>query len=279
MAQNIKITDQITEEAVEAFRAYLRNLRSSDGKITFTKQLGASSRKAVLLFSELAWLKMNALVNEYSSEIGWHGIAKRHETEEDTYVVEDILVYPQKVTGSTVTPDQVLYQNWLMGHDDEVFNNIRFQGHSHVNMACTPSTVDTAWYEEILSQLGEDMFYIFMIVNKRGEKTIKIYDMAKNLYFGTADVTVKIRNDGIGVEDLLADARAKATQEPVKPVTTAANYGSTVYTATGANRAGTSVQPYGSEYKSKKEAPKPKPFGQYYPYDQRNMYGEWDSWE
>ena len=210
MANLIKLTPEVVEEAVAAFKAALGTMRLTEGKITFNKNLAASTRKATLLFSEIAWLKMTALVNEYQSEIGWHGTARRGEG--DMYLVDDIIVYPQNVTGATVTPDQVEYQNWLMEQPDEVFQNIRFQGHSHVNMGVTPSGVDTAFYDEILAQLDDTMFYIFMVINKRGERTIRIYDMAKNLYFGNADVSVEIRNDSIGVESLLADASSKVKQ-------------------------------------------------------------------
>ena len=78
--------------------------------------------------------------------------------EKDTYLISDILVYPQEVTGSTVTTDQNEYEMWLMKQEDDVFNNIRMQGHSHVNMSTSPSSVDLNLYDGILSQLDSDMF-------------------------------------------------------------------------------------------------------------------------
>ena len=44
----------------------------------------------------------------------------------------------------------------------------------------------------IVSGLEDDGFYIFVIWNKRGEHNIRIYDMAKNLTFEPADVTLAI---------------------------------------------------------------------------------------
>lgn len=78
-----------------------------------------------------------------------------------------------------------------MSHEDDVFNNIRMQGHSHVNMGVTPSSVDTSLYDRLLDQLDDTMFYIFMIWNKKKDKTIKIYDLKKNVLFDTSDVTVE----------------------------------------------------------------------------------------
>lgn len=215
MSKNIKITDESLNEVRKAFEEALSTGKFSDGKITFTKTLGVVNRKATVYFTELAWLKMQTLIREFDKEVAWHGIAKRGEdTSKDEYYITDILVYPQEVTGATVNTDQEKYQMWLMSHDDEVFNNIRMQGHSHVNMGVTPSGVDTSLYDRILEQLDDDMFYIFMIWNKRKEKTIKIYDLAKNILFDTSDVTVEILDDGTGIEKFLKDAKDAVKDKP-----------------------------------------------------------------
>ena len=205
MSKMITLPQEILNQYTQEFYEILRTGKFSDGKINFTKTLGTVDRKATVLFTEMAWQKMQTLIREFDKEVAWHGVAERCE-EKDTYLISDILVYPQEVTGSTVTTDQSKYENWLMSHDDDVFNNIRMQGHSHVNMAVSPSSVDLSLYERILDQLRSDMFYIFMIWNKRGEKTVKIYDLRENILFETADVTVTIK----GMEDMtefLEDAK------------------------------------------------------------------------
>ena len=195
MSKSITITNEDIERLVEDFRKTLETAKLSDGKISFTKTIGNVDAKAQLYFSDTAWQKMQTLVREFDKEVAWHGVAHRGEDEtKNEYYITDILVYPQEVTGATVTTDQEEYQTWLYSHDDEVFNNIRMQGHSHVNMGVTPSSVDNSLYERILDQLDDTMFYIFLIWNKRGDKTIKIYDMAKNILFDTKDVEV-IYND------------------------------------------------------------------------------------
>lgn len=224
MSKIIKMTSQNLEEIRKDFEEALKGVKLSDGKINFTKTFGSIQRKATLYFTELAYLKMLTLVREFDKEVAWHGIAKRHDTEEDVYVISDILVYPQEVTGATVNTDQEKYQMWLMNHDDDVFNNIRMQGHSHVNMGTTPSTVDTSLYERLLDQLDDTMFYIFLIWNKRNEKTIKIYDLAKNILFETADVTVSLMEDGTGMEKFLSTAK-KMVQDKKYTPTTPTNYG------------------------------------------------------
>lgn len=205
MSKLIKLPQDILDQYTKEFYETLRSGKFSDGKVNFTKTLGTVERKATVIFTKMAWEKMQLLVKEFDKEVAWHGIAERCE-EKDTYLISDILVYPQEVTGSTVTTDQSKYEEWLMSHDDDVFNKIRMQGHSHVNMAVSPSSVDLSLYERLLDQLSSDMFYIFMIWNKRGEKTVKIYDIRENILFETADVTVTIK----GMEDMtefLEDAK------------------------------------------------------------------------
>lgn len=219
MSKIIKMTSQNLDEIRKDFEEALKGLKLSDGRINFTKTFGTIQRKATLYFTELAYLKMLTLAREFDKEVAWHGIAKRCEDEEDAYIISDILVYPQEVTGATVNTDQEKYQMWLMNNDDEVFNNIRMQGHSHVNMGTTPSSVDTNLYDQILAQLEDDMFYIFLIWNKRNEKTIKIYDLAKNVLFETADVTVKVREDDIGMERFLKDAKEMVQDKKYTPTT------------------------------------------------------------
>ena len=192
MAKIIKLTAENIEEIKTEFASYL-NGKISDGRISFTKNVSVIQRKATVYFYELAYRKFKALVDDFDKEVAWHGIAYRGtNSEKDEYFITDILVYPQEVTGATVTTDQNKYQTWLMNHEDDVFNNIRMQGHSHVNMSVSPSAVDERLYESILSQLDDSMFYIFMIWNKKNDKTCKIYDLEKNVLFDTTDCEIKI---------------------------------------------------------------------------------------
>ena len=212
MSKYIKLTKEHWEEIIKDFVGSVQNAKLTDGKINYTKTVGTVDRKAKLIFTELAWTKMQALIREFDKEVAWHGVAKRlGEPEKDEYIVEDIIVYPQEVTGSTVNTDQVKYQTWLYEQEDEVFNNIRFQGHSHVNMGTSPSSVDLTHQGEILGMLDDDMFYIFVIWNKKNEKTCKIYDLQKNILFENTDITVEVREDEDGIEKFV-----KAAKEMVK---------------------------------------------------------------
>lgn len=281
MAHVIKITPEMIEEVKASFYAALPTMRLSEGKIDFHRNLTEIDRRAKLRFTERAWLKMTVLVSSFDSEIGWHGLAYRSEDEADTFVVDDILIYPQKVTSTTVSPDQIEYQTWLMGQPDEIFHNIRFQGHSHVNMAVNPSSVDTAFYDEILSQLSDSMFYIFLVINKRGEKHIRIYDMANNIFYGTKDVDVEVMSE-VGVEAILADAKQKVTKEVYQTPKAAAN----VPAAVQATQSYGGTTGWNNKQKNDKADDKPsknkgaRPFGKNYSdfdYDEYAGY-EYSDW-
>lgn len=223
MSKMIKLTPECLAEIRKDFESSLQGAKIADGKISYTKTFGYINRKATVYFTEMAWLKMQTLIREFDKEVAWHGVAYRGEDEsKDEYYITDILVYPQEVTGATVNTDQEKYEMWLMMHEDDVFNNIRMQGHSHVNMGTTPSGVDTTHQEKILAQLEDGMFYIFMIWNKRGEKTIKIYDLAKNILFDGADVTVEVQDDGTGMSAFLTEAK-KMVQDKKPAVQTTTN--------------------------------------------------------
>lgn len=209
MSKPIWLTDELLTQISNEFIANIKKTKMFDGKINYTKNFKwDADEKAIVIFSPVAFAKMTALVQSFDSEVAWHGVATRDAKEKNRFYITDIIVYPQVVTGSTVNTDQDEYTKWLYSQDDEVFNNIRMQGHSHVNFATTPSAVDTAHQEKILAQLDKDMFYIFMIWNKKFERTVKIFDLANNTLYENDDVTVTIGAEGVDLDEFLKDAKA-----------------------------------------------------------------------
>lgn len=207
MSRMIRLPSEYLAEILQDFKQSLQESRHTDGTISYNKKLKNVNRKATLYFSEIAWLKMQALIAKYKKEVAWHGVAVRGEDDsKDEYWITDILVYPQEVTGVTVNTKQEEYEMWLMNQGDDVFRNIRAQGHSHVDMGVAPSGVDLEHQRKVLNQLEDDMFYIFMIWNKKGDRSIWIYDLAKNILFCDSDVLVEVLDDGLGITSFLSDA-------------------------------------------------------------------------
>lgn len=189
MSKAINIDPKEIETIREEFLKLLASGIFKNNTINYSKKLTQNAnKKASLEVSVIAKKKMQALVDKFSKEVAWHGIAKKEK--DGDYIIEDIIVYPQKVTGATVTTDQEKYQMWLYEQPDEVFQNLRMQGHSHVNMGVTPSSVDETYYAGIVDQLKDDDFYIFLIMNKKGDIFVNIYDKESNTVYEDKDVTV-----------------------------------------------------------------------------------------
>lgn len=207
MGKLIKITPELRQEILPEFEQFLLNLRCKGGKVSFEKTLpSVADRKATVYLTTIAFAKIWTLVSNFDKEIAWHGVAHRME-EPDSYLISDIMVYPQEVTGGTVNTDQVEYQNWLMEFDEEIYNNIRFQGHSHVEMGVSPSCTDLDHQKRIVDQLCDGDFYIFMIWNKKCAIHTKVYDLQANVFFDDSDCSVRILEDGFSFDEFLKDAR------------------------------------------------------------------------
>ena len=211
MSKILRITPELKEEYTKEFATMLAGTKNfSEGKINYAKIFPDIGRKATVYMTPEAYFKMLTLLSGFDKEVAWHGVAHRYGEDIDTdeYIITDILVYPQTVTGATVDMDETEYANWLMENaDDERFNNLRMQGHSHVRMATNPSATDIHHQETILDMLGEDDFYIFMIYNKNLAKTVKIFDLKKNVMFDNADINVTVLFETETSDEFLKEAK------------------------------------------------------------------------
>lgn len=162
--------------------------------------------KVKIVFTPIAYLKMTALVDGFSSEIAWHGLV--HRLGETHFEIYDILTYPQTVTDATVNTDQKKYNEWHESLPDEQFNDLRFQGHSHVNMAVSPSGTDLKNQRRLLSTLSSNAYYIFLIINKSRKWSCRIYDLEKNVCYDEKDCELIV--DG-NVQDIVQQAKDMLT--------------------------------------------------------------------
>ena len=221
--KKLRIAEEDIPQLVQNFEQWLKTAKIADGKLNFSKNIiptkVESDNKPVVLFKEMAWLKIKTLVRMFDTEVAWHGTVNR--VDETHFEITDIMVYPQTVTGATVNTDQAEYEMWLMRQPDEVFNAIRFQAHSHVNMAVSPSATDETHQKKIVDQLGPDDFYIFMIINKRDEFHVRIYDMKTNLLYEPADVVIQYEPNEL--DNFIAVSNAQVQKKTY--VGTGYNYG------------------------------------------------------
>lgn len=212
----IKITQEHKEILIRDFMDYL-NKKLFTNRIEYTAKitqtLDKTVPKPIINITASAYLKMWTLVQEYNTEIAWHGCVRK---QQNTYTIYDILVYPQKVTNATVTTDTKAYGEWLLELDDDSFNHLRFQGHSHAHMGTTPSNIDDDMYQNLLQTLKEGDYYIFAILNKSNQINIWVYDFTQNIVFEKEDITVNVildQTQSLTLNDWLA-AEAKKIDTP-----------------------------------------------------------------
>lgn len=143
-------------------------------------------KKKKVIFSETAILKTTALIEYFNMEVGWHGVMNR--LDKNRFIINDIIVYPQAVDSASILADQFEYDKWLMGLEDNVFKDLRMHGHSHARFGVTPSSTDNKLRAGIVETMRRDQFYIFIIMNKRYDCHIKLFDMVTKRIYENGDI-------------------------------------------------------------------------------------------
>lgn len=201
--KRIKMTEEAIKNTLAAVEAELRGAKMTRNQSIqlangLTEEEKKTYGKAEVHICKTAYDKMQALISECSKEIAWHGTIERDEEKPYVFWITDILVFPQTVTGATVTCDDTEYALWL--YSDEVgdnFDKLRFHGHSHVNMGVTPSGTDETYRENLMQNVND--FYVFGIFNKRDDYNLIIYDVENNIMFENSDIDYYIPLDESGV--------------------------------------------------------------------------------
>lgn len=216
MAKPIRIGKDDAEKILAELRRQLLGERSY-GNVKIERSFGGTKERAKLIFTSTAWVKMQALVSAFATEVQWHGIVTR--IEKNAWRIEDILNFPHTVSEATVVSDLTEYEAWEDSLDAETASKIRFHGHSHVNMAVTPSSVDLTVRDKRVSIMPEpsddfDPYYIYMILNKRGEWSCSVYDITNNTLYETADIDIDVETADGSIESFVAEAKTLARPAP-----------------------------------------------------------------
>jgi uncharacterized protein YdaU (DUF1376 family) len=130
-----------------------------------------------------ALTKMQVFVEECSDEIGWLGSAQRQGR---NIFLQDVFLFDQEVhqTTTEITPEGLMeFGERILNEPDgvDVWNSIKVWGHSHVNMAVTPSSQDNDQMKTF-AESGHDWF-IRLIANKKGDMKMDLYDYEHGILF------------------------------------------------------------------------------------------------
>ena len=210
MPKPMRVTPELKEQIIAAFMQRVSTMSFLDGKFSFVQDfIFRKDARVKIEFTFKAYMKMMTLVDSFNTEIAWHGLVDR--VSENHFLIDDIIVYPQVVSGTTVNTDQEEYDQWLMTIEGDDFNRLKFQGHSHADMPVSPSVTDLQHQGKIVSQLGGEGFYIFMIVNKDRQYTMKVYDAENNTLFENDSVDLIIPEEAQELDKFLTEAEKQVT--------------------------------------------------------------------
>ena len=215
------IKEQIKTKLIEKYNSTtFMNTDVVDIKVDIKELLEAHIAEKHLIEPNIfitpgAYVKMRKLVDDTTTEIGWYGTVTKYPGLNEVYVIEDIIVYPQRVTGATCVQDDDKMFEFEMSLTTEQVNHKRFHGHSHVNMGVSPSGVDEQFYQDILSQVND--YFIVTITNKRNEYTVRFYDVANNILY--SDLPIRVLEDSGNPLDIWYEEVKTKLSEP-KPVVT-----------------------------------------------------------
>ena len=115
-----------------------------------------------------AYRKMFALVTACNTEIQWNfAITKdKYDKSGNSYHIDDVFCFPQYCSGAATATLPTEYFKW---QDENNFKAFHGHGHSHVNMPAFVSGRDDDYQRETICNLGENDFFLFLILNKNHE--------------------------------------------------------------------------------------------------------------
>jgi len=206
--KHIQLTDKEKEDLfLKFFNKFKKELDDyifnvTDKTITVKTDVSEVAKEKVnIIFTQDAYLKMQALVEFFDTEVGWYGLVDK--IDDKNYKVYDVKVCKQYVDGAKVdTEDDDTLEFFESLTDDEA-EHLHFQAHSHVNMSTSASAVDTQNQYDVIKNIGMKGFYIFQIWNKKNEISTYLYDLDNNIFYDTKDVLIEVE----GVDDFILQVK------------------------------------------------------------------------
>ena len=215
------------------------------------KNMFAQPAITELYITAQAWTKLMCfihLVGDY--EISGFGRIQTEDIQDgQRSVVTDFDIIKQEVKSAYVESDAQAVMDFLRKIPTEQRNEWTLDWHSHVNMGTFASGVDEGYQKDLVAQLGQDMFEIFLILNKKGEHWQRIVDLKTNIVYEKEDIDIGLTECGFDYKAFVDDAAGKLTRDTVTHTATPALSG----TYTGAKPQATKCWSYQEAAKAKKQ--------------------------
>jgi proteasome lid subunit RPN8/RPN11 len=148
----------------------------------------------IIIFKPEVLYAQKVIVDTCKDEVGWVGLVTK---KDNTYVVEEIFLPRQGAHGSEC---EILSAGYVpieeemtrRGTFDRMFTDLKFWGHSHVNMGVGPSGPDRQSSIKKATDAGD--YFIRAICNKEGRMHLSFFDNAKGVAYENIDWQV---DDGV----------------------------------------------------------------------------------
>lgn len=158
---------------------------------------------------------MHRYVDRCSTEVGWLGTAEWRD--DSTILIDRVILFNQHVSGATtrITAEglhEVAEELLAQGEEGEaILENLRFWGHSHVEMQCFPSSQDDRQMKDF--EENGSPFFVRGIFNKNGDVKFDIYDYTRQIIFVDCrwEVLAEIGDDSFQTIDEEIRAKVHST--------------------------------------------------------------------
>lgn len=165
-----------------------------------------------------AYKKMLYIVNLSNKEIGWLGLVEKQQG--NVLKIKDVYLFRQQVGATTceITPEgieEVVIDLLQSENGEELIENLKLWGHSHVNMATCPSSQDIRQLNSF-EQNGNEWF-LGVIVNKSGDFNFTYADYVTGIKINNLSWTVDVPgfNDTCMELEIKNEIKEKVTDLPV----------------------------------------------------------------
>ena len=252
---------KLFEQFIEKFKEEMKNYAFNDSaSITIKTNFNEVAKDKVrILYTQEAFLRMQALVDFFDTEVAWYGLCER--LDEKTFRVYDVKLCKQYVNGAKVDTEDEDTLEFFSNLTDEEAEHMHFQAHSHVRMSTGASGTDMQNQADVVHNMGKTGFYIFQIWNKSNDINTYLYDLDNNVFYDRKDVLIDIEDSYGTLDDFLASVADLVVEKK-------ATYQYSGYNGYYNNQSKT---PKKNEEKKEEKAYSPTYLGDYY--DGINYYG------
>ena len=179
------------------------------------------NEEPIIEITSEAWYKILYIVEKAPEEIGWLGSVIKLEDKKcsNHYLITDIWLMEQQTNAATCSLlgeardkliRKIISEAATTDEGIEKANQLRFWGHSHVNMSVGASSQDN----ETIREMDSCPWYIRGIFNKKGDTNIELYCFDENILW--TDLELKVR--GLSEEqksELDEQIKSLCTREPI----------------------------------------------------------------